>query len=99
MHERIDDVRINNIEEVITPEELIKEVPASANIEKQVFWSRNTISRILHKKDDRLLVIIGPCSIHDPKAAIEYAEKELKGLVEGTYWARYWSGLLSRLKK
>jgi hypothetical protein len=31
--------------------------------------------------------------------AIEYAEKELKGLVEGTYWARYWSGLLSRLKK
>ena len=75
MHERIDDVRINNIEEVITPEELIKEVPASANIEKQVFSSRNTISRILHKKDGRLLVIIGPCSIHDPKAAIEYAEK------------------------
>ena len=75
MYERIDDVRINNIEEVITPEELIKEVPASANIEKQVFSSRNTISRILHKKDDRLLVIIGPCSIHDPKAAIEYAEK------------------------
>ena len=75
MRERIDDVRIKNIEEVVTPEQLMREVPTDTRIEKQVFSSRNTISGILHKKDTRLLVIVGPCSIHDPKAAGEYAEK------------------------
>ncbi len=75
MRDRIDDVRIKNIEEVITPEQLMQEVPTGISIEEQVFSSRNTISSILHKKDKRLLVVVGPCSIHDPKAAIDYSER------------------------
>ena len=75
MEEQIDDVRINQVTEVITPHQLMHEAPLDPNIIQSVFDSRERISKILHKKDDRLLIIIGPCSIHDPEAAMDYAEK------------------------
>ena len=73
MEEQIDDVRINQVTEVITPHQLMHEAPLDPNIIQSVFDSRERISKILHKKDDRLLIIIGPCSIHDPEAAMDYA--------------------------
>ena len=75
MEEQIDDVRINQVAEVITPYQLIQEAPLDSKTIRSVFHSRDRISKILHKQDDRLLIIIGPCSIHDPKAAMDYAER------------------------
>ena len=75
MEGQIDDVRINQVTEVITPYQLMQEAPLGPNIIQSVFDSRDRVSKILHKKDDRLLIIIGPCSIHDPEAAMDYAEK------------------------
>ena len=71
-------VRIREIKELTTPDQLISEVPLSASAAQTVLGSRQAIHRILHEMDDRLLVIIGPCSIHDPKAAIEYANRLLE---------------------
>ena len=68
-------VRIREIKELITPDQLMSEVPLSASAAQTVLGSRQAIHRILHEMDDRLLVIIGPCSIHDPKAAMEYANR------------------------
>ena len=70
-----DDIRITGMEEVIAPSELLEEIPISDEISELVFSDRQAISRILQGEDPRLLVIIGPCSIHDPKSALEYAER------------------------
>ncbi len=70
-----DDVRITGVEEVIAPQDLIDEIPLSAADSELVFSTRKQISDIVHHTDHRLLVVVGPCSIHDPKAALEYAEK------------------------
>jgi 3-deoxy-7-phosphoheptulonate synthase len=53
----------------------MEEVPASAEAMALVSLSREAVARILHGHDDRLLVVVGPCSIHDPKAGLEYAER------------------------
>lgn len=66
-------LRIRAIKELVTPNQLVAEVPVSAKAAQTVSAARDAIHKILHGQDDRLLVIIGPCSIHDPKAAIEYA--------------------------
>ena len=58
---------------------MLEKYPASDDVTKTIFESRNSISQILKQEDDRLLVIVGPCSIHDTDAAIDYAKK-LKGL-------------------
>jgi 3-deoxy-7-phosphoheptulonate synthase len=68
-------IRIREFKELITPDQLISESPLSASAAQTVLGSRQAIHRILHEMDDRLLVIIGPCSIHDPKAAMEYANR------------------------
>jgi 3-deoxy-7-phosphoheptulonate synthase len=68
-----DDVRINSITQVVPPTELHEQYPISEQAANTVHDSRDAIHNILHGKDDRLLVVIGPCSVHDPKAAIEYA--------------------------
>ena len=65
--------------EVSPPNEIITELPISADSSELVFKSRKEISDILHGRDDRLVVVVGPCSIHDPKSALEYA-KRLKSL-------------------
>lgn len=70
-----DDVRITEIKELLPPVALIECFPATKEIANLVFDTRKNIHNILEKKDDRLLVIIGPCSIHDTKAALEYAKR------------------------
>lgn len=75
-----DDLRITGIQEVISPSELHKELPITSHASETVFKARNATHEILHGKDDRLIVIVGPCSIHDPKAAREYATR-LKPLI------------------
>lgn len=68
-------LRIRALKELVTPDQLVAELPVSAKAEQTVSAARQAIHRILHGQDDRLLVIIGPCSIHDPKAAMEYAQR------------------------
>ena len=53
------------------PNDVISEMPISPGASELVFKSRKEISDILHGNDDRLVVVVGPCSIHDPKSAIE----------------------------
>lgn len=70
-----DDVRITSIEELLPPIALLEAYPASDVAAETVAKTRQAVHKILHGADDRLLVVIGPCSIHDPKAALEYAQK------------------------
>ncbi|HEY7268683.1 MAG TPA: 3-deoxy-7-phosphoheptulonate synthase AroG [Dehalococcoidia bacterium] len=70
---RTDDVRILEIKELASPDEVLATAPITARAEATVFEAREAIHRILHGADDRLLVVIGPCSIHDVEAAREYA--------------------------
>ena len=72
---KTDDVRIVEIKELLSPDELLTEEPISEEAARTVFEARRDIHRILHGADDRLLVIVGPCSIHDIDAAKEYAER------------------------
>ena len=73
MNQSTDDLRIREIKELAPPAHLMREFPCTAAASEVVTSSRNAIHRILHGMDDRLVVIIGPCSIHDTKAALEYA--------------------------
>jgi len=70
-----DDVRITELKELNTPEAVMREVPRTLTATRVVMAARNAIHAILNGADDRLLVVVGPCSIHDPIAAIEYAER------------------------
>ncbi|MDP6970607.1 MAG: 3-deoxy-7-phosphoheptulonate synthase, partial [Pseudomonadales bacterium] len=70
-----DDVRITGMEEVAAPETLIDEIPISPSGSKLIFSARREISETLRDEDHRLLVVVGPCSIHDPEAAIDYARR------------------------
>jgi 3-deoxy-7-phosphoheptulonate synthase len=70
-----DDVRINKIKDLLPPIALLERFPASEKATKTVVAGRAAIHNILNDKDDRLLVVIGPCSIHDPKAALEYGNR------------------------
>ena len=70
-----DDLRIKEIKELTTPAELIAQVPLTDAIAQTVANSRQAQHKILHGADDRLIVVMGPCSIHDTKAAMEYANK------------------------
>lgn len=72
-----DDVRIEKIKELLPPIALLERFPSTEQSQQTVADTRQAIHRILADQDQRLLLIIGPCSIHDPKAAIEYAEKLL----------------------
>jgi 3-deoxy-7-phosphoheptulonate synthase len=70
-----DDVRIRAMKELSPPSHLIREFPLRERPARLVYETRQSIHRILHGMDDRLLVVVGPCSIHDPKAAMEYARR------------------------
>jgi 3-deoxy-7-phosphoheptulonate synthase len=70
-----DDLRIKEIKELAPPAHLLREFPCDEKASATVFESRSAIHRILHGMDDRLVVVIGPCSIHDPEAALEYAKR------------------------
>lgn len=70
-----DDLRIANTQQLLPPVALLEKYPASDVAAKVVAATRQKAHDIIHGNDDRLLVIIGPCSIHDPQAALEYANK------------------------
>ncbi len=72
---RVDDTRIQDITELAPPAHLLREFPASERAIATTFGARQAIHRILHGADDRLLVVVGPCSIHDYDAAIDYATR------------------------
>ncbi|MDH4200951.1 MAG: 3-deoxy-7-phosphoheptulonate synthase [Spirochaetia bacterium] len=71
----VSNVNVIKTMRLISPAELLKEFPVDDAANKTVCEGRSAVESILSKKDDRMLVIAGPCSIHDEKAAIEYAEK------------------------
>ncbi len=79
----IQDLRIKAFEQLISPQELLERHPASEKVLKQVEKQRQTITNILQGTDSRLLAIVGPCSIHDKQAALEYAGRlqELAGKI------------------
>lgn len=68
-----DDLRISRTNELVSPEQLITDIALSEVAAETVHQARRAIHRILASEDDRLLVVVGPCSIHDPAAAREYA--------------------------
>jgi 3-deoxy-7-phosphoheptulonate synthase len=68
-----DDLRIRSLEPLSAPAELIRELPCDEALSETVASARRRLHDILHGNDDRLAVVVGPCSIHDPKAALEYA--------------------------
>ena len=74
MH-KTDDLRIRGIEELAPPDVLNKEFPITETAAETVYRARGDIQQILHGQDDRLLVVVGPCSVHDPEAALEYAQR------------------------
>src|SRR5471030_1792002 len=75
MNYQNDDLRIKEIKELLPPVALLEKFPATDKAAKTVSQARNAIHKILKGNDDRLLVVIGPCSINDPKAAKEYAAR------------------------
>jgi 3-deoxy-7-phosphoheptulonate synthase len=70
-----DDLRIKEIKELVPPAHLIQELACSETASRAVHDARLALHRVLHGMDDRLIVVIGPCSIHDPRAALEYGER------------------------
>ena len=81
MHERLQNINVASSELLPTPEEIKRAMPLNPAAEEIVFRSRATVRRILDREDPRLFVVVGPCSIHDPGAAREYATR-LRGLAE-----------------
>jgi len=72
---RVSDLRIKSKVVLHAPEMLKRELPLSDDIKNFITWSRQSIKGILDNTDHRLLVVVGPCSIHDPGAALEYAHR------------------------
>jgi 3-deoxy-7-phosphoheptulonate synthase len=70
-----DDVRIRELKELTPPAHLIREFPCTEPVADLIYGARTAMHRILHGMDDRLIVIVGPCSIHDPAAALDYARR------------------------
>jgi 3-deoxy-7-phosphoheptulonate synthase len=75
MSHQVDDVRIREIKELSPPSHVIREFVLSKHAEDLVFKTRQDIHRVLHGADDRLVVIVGPCSVHDVGAAKDYAQR------------------------
>jgi 3-deoxy-7-phosphoheptulonate synthase len=74
-------VNVSAQDVLLTPTEIKNRVPLTEQAEETVLRGRNTVERILDRKDHRLMVVVGPCSIHDPKAAMDYARR-LKRLAD-----------------
>jgi 3-deoxy-7-phosphoheptulonate synthase len=71
----INNRRVSAFKEIASPGEVAKKVPVSARAKETVLKAREELEAILDGRDDRKVVVVGPCSIHDPKVALEYAEK------------------------
>ena len=72
---RIVNRRVVEIEPLPTPAQVLADMPLSETAQRVVVESRDAIRNVLHGRDDRLLVIVGPCSVHDPRAALDYARR------------------------
>src|SRR5260221_11006885 len=90
---RIDDVRIRDVREISPPIDLLHELPASTAVGDVVCDARASISRILAGEDPRLLVVVGPCSIHNVPAALEYA----RAIREFSRQFRHWLLIVMRV--
>jgi len=86
MQERLHNINVLSSEILPTPEEVKRLLPLPSESEEFVYRSRGAVQRILDREDPRLFVVVGPCSIHDPVAAREYAERlqALSARVEDT---------------
>ncbi len=73
-----DDVRIKDVKPLISPVWLLNKLKESEKTTQNILATRTAIHNVLTKQDDRLLVVVGPCSIHDPEAGLEYAKRLLK---------------------
>jgi 3-deoxy-7-phosphoheptulonate synthase len=73
--ERTRNLRVESVRPLLSPAILLEEVPISDEAARVLLEGRRHASRILHGEDDRLLAVVGPCSIHDPKAGLEYATR------------------------
>lgn len=71
----LDNTNISSLQRLVTPEQLKAQVSLNNEISEQVSASRAMIRNILDRTDPRLIVIVGPCSVHDPKSAIDYAQR------------------------
>ncbi len=78
MTRKTDDVRISSIKALSAPEELLAEFPCGPEVEEGVASARKATCDIINGRNKRLLVVVGPCSIHDPEAALEYASNLVK---------------------
>jgi phospho-2-dehydro-3-deoxyheptonate aldolase len=75
MHERTADLRIRATRPLVAPRELEAELPLTEEAAAEVARARREVAAVMRGEDDRLMVVVGPCSIHDPEAAVEYAER------------------------
>ena len=75
---RIINRRVLELEPLPTPAQVLAELPLTDQAQEIVAYSRDEIRACLYGQDDRLLVIVGPCSVHDPKAALDYARRLAK---------------------
>jgi 3-deoxy-7-phosphoheptulonate synthase len=78
MKYQTDDLRIIEMKEVSTPTQVFEEFPLSEESSSCVHHARKEIQEVFHGEDDRLVVVVGPCSIHDPEAARDYANRLLE---------------------
>ena len=74
----LENSNIRNLERLVTPKEFKAQLPVSEAVSQHVERSRQTLRNILDRKDDRMFIVVGPCSVHDTKAAIDYAERLAK---------------------
>ena len=80
--DRLRDQRIERVVELVAPAEILEDVPLGRDGEDAVLARRAEVKSILDREDDRLLVVVGPCSVHDPEAAVEYAERLARQAVD-----------------
>lgn len=73
LHRCLDDQRISGLRPLLPPAILLDEIPSTDGAARTVYRGRAAAQAVLERRDDRLIVVVGPCSIHDPTAAIEYA--------------------------
>ncbi|MGL5500803.1 MAG: 3-deoxy-7-phosphoheptulonate synthase, partial [Plesiomonas shigelloides] len=72
---KTDELRTERVDSLVTPAQLADDYPLDDQVAAMVLQARTCIENILSGQDPRLLVIVGPCSIHDPKAALDYANR------------------------
>jgi 3-deoxy-7-phosphoheptulonate synthase len=73
--DRVRDRRIERVVELVSPAEILEDLPLGEEREDAVLRHRTEVESILDREDDRLLVMVGPCSVHDPEAAVDYARR------------------------